>query len=350
MHLLKPQIGSVLIDQKDLANLDELEIAKLRSSVLSDRIYPFNMTVNEIISLGRHPHQSLLGKINKRDKEIISEIIEILEIKSLFDKKFAELSDGQKQKVLIARAIVQEPKVILLDEPATHLDAKSRIEILLKLRDIAKIKKIIVIASMHEIEIAYRISDKIIILDQGHIKAEDSPEEIFKNGTIQSVYNISKVIWHPVFGSLELKSKNNLFPKIHVVGGFGTAVPVYRLLSRLGCSFSTGILDQIDVDYCLAKAIDAKIFSNSKPYEVINFDEKILSDLSCVKIVIDTGFPVNDKTTPNVELIKKMSQKCIIFSLRNNLEFQDIFEGDNIRCGNMSDLEEFLNNLPELNK
>ena len=350
MHLLKPQTGTVLINQKDLANLDESEIAKLRSAVLSDRIYPFNMTVNEIISLGRHPHQTLLGKINKKDKEIISEITEIFEIESLFDKKFAELSDGQKQKVLIARAIVQEPRVLLLDEPATHLDAKSRIEILLKLRDIVKIKKIIVIASMHEIEIAYRISDKIIILDQGQIKAENSPEEIFKNGTMQSVYNISKVVWHPIFGSLELKSKNNLFPEIHVVGGFGTAIPVYRLLSRLGYSFSTGILDQIDVDYCLAKAIDAKIFSNSKPYDTLNLDERILSDLRCVKIVIDTGFPVNDKMTPNMKLIKKMSEKCIVFSLRNNLEVKDIFKGINIQCGNMTDLEEFLNKLPELNK
>ncbi len=350
MHLLKPQTGSVLINQKDLANIDDVEIAKLRSSVLSDRVYPFNMTVSEIISLGRHPHQTLLGKINKKDKELIFEIIEILEIKSLFDKKFAELSDGQKQKVLIARAIVQEPKVLLLDEPATHLDAKSRIEILLKLREITKIKKIIVIASMHEIEIAYRISDKIVIIDQGNIKAENYPEEIFKNGTIQNIYNISKVVWHPVFGSLEIKSKKTQFPKIHVVGGFGTAIPAYRLLSRLGYSFSTGILDKIDVDYCLAKSIEAKIFSNSRPYETINLDEKILSDLSCVKIVIDTGFPINAKMTPNVKLIKKMSQRCIIFSIRNDLEDQQMFGVNNIKYGNLSDLEEFLNKMPELNK
>lgn len=350
MHLLKPQTGSVLINQKNLNNLDESEIAKLRSSVLSDRIYPFNMTVNEIISLGRHPHQTLLGKINNEDKKTINEIVNMLEIKDLFYRKFSELSDGQKQKVLIARAIVQEPKVLLLDEPATHLDAKSRIEILLKLRDVVKMKKIIVIASMHEIEISYRISDKIIILDDGDIKAKDFPEEVFRNGTVQSVYNISKIVWNPVFGSLELKAIKKEFPKVHVVGGFGTAVPIYRLLSRLGVSFSTGILDQIDVDFCLAKTMDAKIFSNSTPYERLTINDEIVSDLRGVEVVIDAGFPINDNTNPNVELIKKMAQKCTVFSLRKEQDCQHIFENNNMKTGNICQLEEFLTNFVELNK
>lgn len=344
MYLLKPKTGSVLIENIDLLNLSEKEIARLRASVLADRIFPFNMRVHEIVSLGRNPHQDLSIKLSKRDQEIILDAVKMLEIESLLERKFVELSDGQKQKVLITRAIVQEPRVLLLDEPATHLDAKSKVEILLKLRKIAKTKNLIVIASMHEIEIAYRISDKIIILENGSITAKDSPEEVFKNGTIQSVYNIQKMAWHPIFGSLELKSTKSQFPKIHVVGGFGTATPVYRLLSRLGHSFSTGVLDKIDVDYCLAETIDAKIFSNSKPYEKITVDSGVLSQLKRVQHVIDTGFPINERTLPNINLIKQLQQTSI-FSLRTESECRAVFGINGIRCGNLSDLEEFLHNI-----
>lgn len=349
MYLLRPKTGSIVIEGRELANLSEKEIARLRASVLADRIFPFNMRVHEIISLGRNPHQNFTVKLSKKDQEIILDAIRLLEIESLLERKFVELSDGQKQKVLIARAIVQEPKVLLLDEPATHLDAKSKVEILLKLRKIAKTKNLIVIASMHEIEIAYRISDKIIILENGKITAKDLPEEIFKNGTIQSIYNIQKMAWHPVFGSLELKSVKSQFPKIHVVGGFGTAIPVYRLLSRLGHSFSTGILDKIDVDYCLAETIDAKIFSNSEPYEKITIDSGILSQLKKVQYVIDTGFPINERTLPNVDLIKQLHQASI-FSLRVEQKCKAIFDINGIKCGDLSDLEEFLNNITASNK
>lgn len=349
MHLLKPKTGSVLIENSDLANLSQKEIAKLRSSVLSDRIFPFNMKVSEIVSLGRNPHQELSMKLSKKDHEIILDSARLLEIESFLERKFSDLSDGQKQKVLIARAIVQEPRVLLLDEPATHLDAKSKVEILLKLRKIAKTKNVIVIASMHEVEIAYRISDKIFVLENGTITAKDIPEEIFRNGTIQSIYNIQNMTWHPAFGSLELKSIKSQFPKIHVVGGFGTAIPAYRFLCRHGYSFSTGILDKIDLDYHLAREIDAKIFSNSNPYEAIILDDEILSQLKQVKCVIDCGFPINQRTQTNVDLIKNLSHSQI-FSLREESECRAIFGKNVVKCGNFSDLEEFLRKITESNK
>ena len=225
MNILKPNTGAVFIDQNDISKLPELDLAKLRSAVLSDRVYPFNMTVHEIISLGRYPHQKFLNGKDRTDQEIIFQSASLLGVEEFLDKKFSELSDGQKQKVLIARALCQKPRVLILDEPATHLDTRSRIEILLKLREISRQENIIVIASMHEIEITVRISDQIIILEDGRILTKGSTEEILQNDIINKIYKNDRIVWSKIFGSIEIKCKPDL-SKIHVVSCNGTGIPI----------------------------------------------------------------------------------------------------------------------------
>jgi len=340
-RLLNPQIGTVLIEQQDISKLNDIDVAKLRSVVLADRIYPFNMTAMEIITLGRYPHQTFFTDFTQKDRQIIQNCVEILEITDLIDKKFYELSDGQKQKILIARALCQEPKVLILDEPSTHLDAKSRIEILLKLRHIAKLQNITVIASMHEIEIAYRISDKIIVLDDGKLRKYDSPQVIFSTDTISEIYLNEKTVWNPIFGSFELKLDSTNEPRIHVVGGYGTGIPVYRLLARFEQNFSTGILDVNDVDYHLASTIGAKVFSNGTTHEPIWFNGKLVDQLGDISLVIDTDFPINRKTRQNIDFIKEIAKKnnAAIFSFRKSAEAFEIYDSFKVNCGNFGDLE-----------
>jgi iron complex transport system ATP-binding protein len=340
-RLLNPQTGTVLIEQQDISKLNDIDVAKLRSVVLSDRIYPFNMTAMEIIMLGRHPHQTFLTDFTQKDRQIIQNCIGILEIADLVDKKFYELSDGQKQKVLIARALCQEPKVLVLDEPATHLDAKSRIEILLKLRHIAGLQNITVIASMHEIEIAYRISDKILVLDDGKLRKYDSPQAIFSTDTISEIYLNEKTVWNPIFGSFELKLDQTNEPRIHVVGGYGTGIPVYRLLARFGQNFSTGILDVNDVDHHLASTIGAKVFSNEITDDPICCNSELVDKLGNISLVIDTAFPVNSMTRQNIDFVKEISKKsnAVIFSLREPEKALEIYDSFKVNCGNFGDLE-----------
>lgn len=296
----------------------------------------------EIVTLGRHPHQTFLANHTKKDKQVIDNCIELLEISDLVDRKFYHLSDGQKQKVLIARALCQEPKVLVLDEPSTHLDARSRIEILLKLRHIAKSQNITVIASMHEIEIAYRVSDKILVLDEGKLKKYDSPQMIFGTNIVSEIYPNKKISWNPIFGSFELKIDQDVKSKIHVVGGYGTGIQVYRLLARLGQSFSTGILDPVDIDCCLAKTINAKIFFAEETGVPVSFDSKFVDELSHIEIIVDTAFPINIYTKQNINFIKKIASKnnALVFSFRGQDETSKIY-GDTfeVKCGNFEDLE-----------
>jgi iron complex transport system ATP-binding protein len=347
MNLLKPQVGTVFIENHNALELNEHDAARLRSVVLTDRVHPFNMTVMELIMLGRYPHQNTIGKSNKEDLQIVKRSAELIGIKDLLSKKFSELSDGQKQKVLLARAIAQEPKVLILDEPATHLDTKSKIEILLKLKEIAKLQKIIVIASMHEIEIAYRISDQVIVLENGSVKVVGFPEEIFTTNTINSIYSNEKAVWNDCFGTLELRANNALPSKIHVVSGCGTGIPVFRLLSRMDYPFSVGILDQVDIDFHLAKTMNVKLFSNEEPYGPLVGHHEILTHLPRTALIVDTGFPVSIQTATNIELIKKLAQRdnSRIFSIRNLNDAKKIYDSDfRVECGTICNLEEFIKN------
>ena len=313
--------GTILIDGDDMSGLADIDAARLQAAVLTDKVYPFNMTVREIIALGRYPHQ--LGfRENATDRKIVFDAAETLGVNELLDSRFANLSDGQKQKVLIARAIAQKPKVLILDEPATHLDANARIEILLKLREIARQNKITVLASMHEIEIAYRISDRIIVLDNGSVVACNHPEKIFENKMIDTIYQNKNSTWNKIFGTMEIKCVKNE-PLVHVVAGFGTGIPIYRYLARKAIPFSTGMLDRIDVDYCLAASVASKTFSNDAPYLPLTYDSEILEYLRHARLILDSGFPVTAQTRPNMYLLIDLAKLGIpVVSLRSTTEIQ----------------------------
>lgn len=344
--ILKPVKGTIFIGEHDITELHELDVARLRSTVLSDRVYPFNMTVRELIALGRYPYQGLLGRLTINDNKLIIDSAKMMEVERLLESKFNELSDGQKQRVLIARALAQEPKVLILDEPATHLDAKSRVEILLKLKELARTQNIAIIASMHEIELTYRVADFVIVIEDGAIRGIGPPEEIFQDSLMDDVYGIKMATWSNTFGALELRCSDQGKRYIHVVSGAGTGIPVFRLLVRKGYSFSAGILQENDLDFHLARAMNVKTFSVPS-FEPIPSDSisNVVSDLSETLILIDSGFPLGKHNLQNLELIKNLSNynNATIFSLRDDDEIVNIY-GNNTKVvkGSINELVTFL--------
>lgn len=343
--ILKPVKGAIFIGEHDITELHELDVARLRSTVLSDRVYPFNMTVRELIALGRYPYQGLLGRLTTNDSKLIMDSARMMEVEDLLENKFNELSDGQKQRVLIARALAQAPKVLILDEPATHLDAKSRVEILLKLKQLARTENIAIIASMHEIELTYRIADYVIVLENGTVRGIGSPEEIFQDSLMDNVYSIKMATWSNKFGALELRCGDLFKIHIHVVSGAGTGVPVFRSLVRRGYSFSTGILQENDLDFHLAKVMDAKTYSVPS-FEPISSEliSNVVSDLSETRILIDSGFPIGKHNLQNLELIKNLytHNNVVIFSVRDSMEISSTYDGMKVEYGAITDLTLFL--------
>ena len=155
--------GVVSIDGADMRRMSGRDVATRLSVVLTERINPELMSCGDIVATGRYPYTSHFGLLTAKDREIVRDSLEKVHATELYDRDFREISDGQRQRVMLARAICQEPEIIVLDEPTSFLDIRHKIELLNILSEMAKERGITVIMSLHEIDLAYKISDKIIL-------------------------------------------------------------------------------------------------------------------------------------------------------------------------------------------
>jgi len=169
--------GTIECNGKDLKELKATDLAAAVSMVLTETIPSKNMTVWELIALGRQPYTNWIGSLTEIDKTKIEEAIQMLELDDLQHKVCYELSDGQLQRAMIARALAQDTPIILLDEPTSHLDLYHKVQILKVLQAIAKNVNKIVVFTSHEIEMALQLCDKILLLD-GDNNPVDTPEAL----------------------------------------------------------------------------------------------------------------------------------------------------------------------------
>lgn len=161
--------GEVLINGKPLGTLTPQELASSLSIVLTEPLPTRNLTVRELISLGRQPYTNWLGTLTSEDTEIVADSIRKTGLEALEERKCYELSDGQLQKVLIARALAQDTPVMMLDEPTTHLDLYHKVQVLKTMKEIAREFGKTVIYTTHEIDLAIQLCDQMLILDSsGH--------------------------------------------------------------------------------------------------------------------------------------------------------------------------------------
>ena len=183
--------GSILLQGRALSTYSKKEIAKMLSLVLTDKPESMQLTVIELIALGRYPYSGWLGILNQQDKLKIDEAISQMEINYIANKKLFELSDGQLQKAMIARALAQDTEVIILDEPTSHLDLKNKIDVLALLRKIADQGKSILI-STHEVGLAAKYCDQFWCMDFQKALLSGTPANLIKEGKVQAYLHIAK--------------------------------------------------------------------------------------------------------------------------------------------------------------
>ncbi|MFK7952933.1 MAG: ABC transporter ATP-binding protein [Ekhidna sp.] len=181
--LQKPIKGSVLLDKKPISNYNATEIAKRISVVLTGKPETLNLSVIDLITLGRFPYSNWLGKLNKEDKDQVEKAISLMEINYIASKKLFELSDGQLQKVMIARALAQDTEIIILDEPTSHLDLRNKIEVLRLLQRISETGKAILI-STHEIQLTAQVCNDFWCMDFNQPILKGKPDELIKSGKL----------------------------------------------------------------------------------------------------------------------------------------------------------------------
>ena len=190
---LKPQKGLIYLDGNDINAMKEADIATRLSMVMTHKVNTELMTCREVVEMGRYPYTGRFGKLSEEDNSIVSRVMKMLKADEVADRDFMNISDGQRQRVMLARAICQEPEILVLDEPTSYLDIKYKIEILNAIKTLATEQKIAVIMSLHELDFAMSISDRVVAVGNGRIQKTGTPKEVFREEFIRELYDIQGV-------------------------------------------------------------------------------------------------------------------------------------------------------------
>lgn len=185
-----PIEGVLKIDNKPIKDITNIELAKIMAVVLTDKIQADFLRVEELIRLGRSPHTNFWGGLSENDNQKLDDVVKLLKIESIYDRYFSDLSDGQKQKVLLARALVQGPRYLFLDEPTTYLDIPSKIELMKILKIVAHEKKTGVFFSTHDLNLVEDSVDEIWLIDAEGVLHKKSPVDMHLSGLLQKNFNI----------------------------------------------------------------------------------------------------------------------------------------------------------------
>lgn len=259
--------GYVYFDRSSIRDMSYKTLSTRMAVVLTERMRPELMTCHDVVATGRYPYTGRLGILSREDEKKVEEAMAAVHASELGGRDFNAISDGQRQRVLLARAICQEPEIIILDEPTSFLDVRHKLELLSILRDMAKEKNITVVMSLHEIDLAQKISDKIICVKGEVISHYGKPEDIFEESVIRDLYDIDNGYFDPCFGSIELPKPKGK-PRVFVLSSCGTGIPVYRRLQKENVPFAAGILYTNDIDYQLARLLAADVIT-AEPFMMI---------------------------------------------------------------------------------
>jgi len=186
---LKPASGNVFIEDRNIRDFSIKEKARYISYVPQDMEYGFNFTCFDIVMMGRMPFLKRFQWESKKDRDIVKKSMEMTNTWQFKDYKLSELSGGERQRVYIARALAQEPKILLMDEPISHLDIKYQIEILSFVKDLST-KGILVIAVLHDINLASQFCHEILIMKNGKLMDLGSPNKVITPESIKSAFSI----------------------------------------------------------------------------------------------------------------------------------------------------------------
>lgn len=343
--LLAPVSGTAKLDGENISEISQKDLSRRLSLVLTEHPTPAMTTVYTLVSMGRTPYTNFMGQLSDDDRRIIDEALQTTGITKLRDRYFCELSDGERQKALIARAIVQEPEVIILDEPTSHLDIRYKVEVIRLLQRLSNEKKITCILSLHDIDLAIKGCQTVMLVNDGKILGIGAPEEIIANGVIQNLYNISGGVYNELMGSVEIKSpcQKDAF----VVAGNGTGINIYRSLARNGYGVTSGVLHENDKDSEVAVRVCGQTICE-KAFEPISKEKSAEAEKLALmhRFTVDSGFPVGQINSENINLLKNIiSSGKTVFSLRPVNESRELFGELDDKVIHVSDISELLQKI-----
>jgi iron complex transport system ATP-binding protein len=319
---LNKSAGVVVFRGDELDTLSFREFGQGVGFVSQESGIPFAYSVYDIVMMGRNPHIPRFRQPSAQDHEVVIQALKQTGTIELAERSITLLSGGEKQRVLIARVLAQEPELLLLDEPFAHIDMHHQHELIRLIRNTTKTKRA-VIGVFHDINLAASYCDHLILLHKGVIRASGTPREILQEDLIQDVFKISSVIGeNPVTGSPHLYVTRPI-PKItehgkHIViiSGGGTGAPLISQLACAGYQLSCGVLSDNDADCQIARRYGLN-FIHEPPFSKITLEHEslLLEEVHKADWVIVTAMPVGWGNYPNLRVLEQIPAGKIILVL-----------------------------------
>ena len=225
--------GHVFLAGEDIAEMSATAVAQALSVVLTDRINVGAMTVRDLVGLGRYPHTDWIGRFGDEDEQAVSWAIRVARAEELEHRNVAELSDGERQKVMIARALAQQPDLMILDEPTAFLDLPRRVEIMALLRNLAHTTRKAILLSTHDLDLALRCADRIYLLPSEGVLQSGAPEDLVLNGAFERAFQSDGVRFDADTGAFRLTPERGR-ATVAVSGRGRRAYWTKRALERAG--------------------------------------------------------------------------------------------------------------------
>ena len=333
-RVLAPMGGSVTLDGRDIYSIPARDFARRVAVVPQDTLVAFDFSVLEIVLMGRSPRLGRFAVEGVRDTEIALEALARTGTVHLRDRQINALSGGERQRVMVARALAQEPDALLLDEPTSHLDISFQFEIMDLIKSLNRERGMTVLAVLHDLNLASQYCDRLILIGQGGVQADGSPDEVITADNIRRVYGAE--VWvrrHPatsrpyVIAGVKRSVGERVRPghvvpdatkrdmlsrtTVHVIGGGGTAAPVLAKLARRGYALTCGVLNLGDADQEVAEALDIphvsqQLFAQTTPESL----ESHRDLMRAADIVVLTDVPVGHGNIANVEVALEAARAC----------------------------------------
>ncbi len=316
-RILMPRSGAVLLEDLDIQQMSQKALARKVGFVAQDSNIPFRFTALDLVLMGRNPYLGRFEIESHQDLKIAQESMKRTAISHLAHRAATEISGGERQRVLIARALTQTPRVMLLDEPTLHLDVSSQIDIMDLLQDLCTKNNLTVVSVFHDFNLAARYCDRIVLMNKGRIEATGTPEEVLTRENIKNVFGIDAHVGRNFLtDSVYAIPLTNKKPKdlnkdwiVHLICGGGSGASIMRRLVNEGWGVTAGVLNLLDTDHEVAYSLGISIVPEA-PFSPIteSAHKQNLEFISKSDTVLVTDFLVGRDNIMNLEAAKASVQ------------------------------------------
>jgi len=334
--LLRPVRGHVKVFGHSVAGMTPAERARHIAVVPQEMDIPVAFTVEEIVAMGRTASLGRWGQSGTHDRQAVERAMVYTDVADIRDRPFNELSGGEKQRSIVALALAQEPRILLMDEATSHLDINHRLEIMQLVERLNAEAGVTVLIISHDLQLAAEFSGRLLVLDQGRLVADGPPADVLTEDLLRRVYHCDvRVRQDPVSGALSILPRPRIASpragqglRVHIIGGGGCGEEVMRRLALCGYSLSTGVVNRGDKDAEVASALGADM-ALEKPFSYLSREalEEARKWVGRAQAVVLAPVPFGPGNLANMDLLDESLNAGIPVFVVEGIESRDFTPG-----------------------